>query len=501
MVKIARKPQATQVRLMIGIMFLSLLLASCATPQKVSVGEPLTSTVTATHTPTIETKPTVTPWPDNPPTIQAAILPSPTQLPPLSLSDLAGLGRIAFFDSRGWVSVINADGTNRTELNQPAGNASSGEHQTCELAWSPTGKRIVFGGDRFVYILPSNGGEAFQLTEDSMDCVDWSADGEFIAFVAGGERMEGGQAFYTEVFTIRPSGADKTRLTFNNQSVIHVDFSPKTPSLVFDGDRKDIYTLEYGPGISLNKLQLPSHAEDRFMNPVWSPDGNLLAFEGYRQYVTSPDLYISNADGSQKRQLTSNSSSFAPAWSPDGKWLAYKFQFGQANEFYLMILDIRSGEQKTLATLDTYDKFSRPAWSPDGKYIAYESAGDIQIVEVETGRTTMLTRGSGPVWSPTTRTYKPYEDCTSGWSKLQIWQQGKVMGGPSDLPNRIRANPGKSAEQIGQLYPGAVFEVLEGPICADGLVFWLVESDQIPGGSGWTAEGDGKEYWLEPYQP
>ena len=282
---------------------------------------------------------------------------------------------------------------------------------------------------------------------------------------------------------------------------IHVDFSPKTPSLVFDGDRKDIYTLEYGPGISLNKLQLPSHAEDHFMNPVWSPDGNLLAFEGYRQYVTSPDLYISNADGSQKRQLTSNSSSFAPAWSPDGKWLAYKFQFGQANEFYLMILDIRSGEQKTLATLDTYDKFSRPAWSPDGKYIAYESAGDIQIVEVETGRTTMLTRGSGPVWSPTTRTYKPYEDCTSGWSKLQIWQQGKVMGGPSDLPNRIRANPGKSAEQIGQLYPGAVFEVLEGPICADGLVFWLVESDQIPGGSGWTAEGDGKEYWLEPYQP
>ena len=336
---------------MIGIIFLSLLLGSCATPQKTNVGEPATSDVTADPTQTIETKPTVTPWPDDPPTTQAAILPSPTQIAPLSLSDLAVLGRIAFFDSRGWVSVINADGTNRIELNQPAGNASPRQHQSCELSWSPTGKRIVLGS-RFIYILPSNGGEAFKLTDQPASCVDWSADGNFIAFAEAGERMPGGQAFYTEVFMIRPSGADKTRLTFNNQSVIHVDFSPTTSSLVFDGDRKDIYTLKYGSGISLNKLQLPSHAEDHFMNPVWSPDGNLLAFESYRQYVTSPDLYISNADGSNKRQLTSNSSSFAPAWSPDGKWLAYKFQFGRANEFHLMLLDIRNGEQKTLATLE-----------------------------------------------------------------------------------------------------------------------------------------------------
>jgi len=447
-------------------------LISCSAPGDAGAGEPATPVIAAIHPPTSEAKPTVTSLPGNTPTTQATTLPDPTQqLPPLSLSDLAGLGRIAFFDSRNWVSVINADGTNIVELNQPTGINTSSEHQSCQLSWSPTGKRIVFS-EWLIYILPSNGGEVFQLAEDSMNCVDWSADGEFIAFPGTGERMEGGQAFYTEVFTIRPSGADKTRLTFNNQSVIHLDFSPKTSTLVFDGDRKDIYTLEYGSGILLNKLQLPSHAEDNFMNPVWSPDGNMLAFEGYRQYVTSPDLYISNADGSQKRQLTSNSSSFAPAWSPDGNMLAYKFQFGQANEFNLMILDIRSGEQKTLSTLDTYDKFSRPTWSPDGKYIAYESAGNIQIVEVATGREALLTQGTAPVWSPTTQTLKKHEDCTSGWSRLQVWQQGRVMGGPSDSPNRIRSNPGKSTEQIGQLYPGATFEVLEGPVCADGLVFW-----------------------------
>jgi hypothetical protein len=44
-------------------------------------------------------------------------------------------------------------------------------------------------------------------------------------------------------------------------------------------------------------------------------------------------------------------------------------------------------------------------------------------------------------------------------------------------------------------------KVIEGPVCADGLIFWKVENNSIPDGTGWTAEGDGAEYWLEPYVP
>jgi hypothetical protein len=46
-----------------------------------------------------------------------------------------------------------------------------------------------------------------------------------------------------------------------------------------------------------------------------------------------------------------------------------------------------------------------------------------------------------------------------------------------------------------------VVKVIKGPICADGLIFWKLENDSIPSGVGWTAEGDGQEYWLEPYTP
>lgn len=69
------------------------------------------------------------------------------------------------------------------------------------------------------------------------------------------------------------------------------------------------------------------------------------------------------------------------------------------------------------------------------------------------------------------------------------------------VPNRVRSVPQKGDNLIGKLNPGDVVKVLEGPVCADGLVFWRVESDSIPGGSGWTAEGDGQEYWLEPANP
>ena len=91
----------------------------------------------------------------------------------------------------------------------------------------------------------------------------------------------------------------------------------------------------------------------------------------------------------------------------------------------------------------------------------------------------------------------PGTTCAGKYTQLLpgIWAQVA----PGD-PNRVRSGPSKSAEVIGQLYPGTASLVVEGPVCADGLVYWRVENATIPGGSGWTAEGDGVEYWLEPFE-
>lgn len=87
--------------------------------------------------------------------------------------------------------------------------------------------------------------------------------------------------------------------------------------------------------------------------------------------------------------------------------------------------------------------------------------------------------------------------CTT-WTQLKVEGFARMI---DVVPNRVRSVPQKGDNLIGKLNPGDVVKVLEGPVCADGLVFWRVESDSIPGGSGWTAEGDGQEYWLEPANP
>ncbi len=94
----------------------------------------------------------------------------------------------------------------------------------------------------------------------------------------------------------------------------------------------------------------------------------------------------------------------------------------------------------------------------------------------------------------------PTAHCAAGWSRLSPGIFAEVAQN-NPLPNRVRSAPDTDAEIILLIYPGHTFFVLEGPVCADGLVFWLVESAAIPGGQGWTAEGDGKEYWLVPKAP
>jgi hypothetical protein len=74
---------------------------------------------------------------------------------------------------------------------------------------------------------------------------------------------------------------------------------------------------------------------------------------------------------------------------------------------------------------------------------------------------------------------------------------GVVLDG---LSNNVRALPTTSAPRIGELQPGAVFYVLDGPRCGDGYAWWYVAettTDLI----GWTPEGLGPRYWLEPLIP
>ncbi len=65
------------------------------------------------------------------------------------------------------------------------------------------------------------------------------------------------------------------------------------------------------------------------------------------------------------------------------------------------------------------------------------------------------------------------------------------------LPNRIRSGAGLSNTYLGQIEPGNGLKIIDGPICADGFSWWLIES--LHGGlQGWTVEGKNLEQWIVP---
>jgi hypothetical protein len=83
----------------------------------------------------------------------------------------------------------------------------------------------------------------------------------------------------------------------------------------------DIYVVNTD-GTRLGPLtQTPDREED----PSWSPEGSRILYAAYppgNLYVGTASVWVMNADGSEKAQL-SKGYGFGPAWSPDGKQIVY----------------------------------------------------------------------------------------------------------------------------------------------------------------------------------
>jgi hypothetical protein len=91
-------------------------------------------------------------------------------------------------------------------------------------------------------------------------------------------------------------------------------------------------------------------------------------------------------------------------------------------------------------------------------------------------------------------------NCDQGFSHLSIGDTITVV--QVGHPNRVRSTPHVTNDNvIGTISSGQYGRIVDGPVCADRLIFWKIESKSIPSGSGWSAEGDGATHWLAPYQP
>ena len=236
----------------------------------------------------------------------------------------------------------------------------------------------------------------------------WSPDGTKIAFT--NYSFDG----YPNTDTIYISDVDGTSLNRipNGHSVYDLFEVDNSPDISPDGSRVAYSTFRYSTGFLRNSehsyeivtsrldgSDVKRLTRDKYGNhsPVWSPDGERIAYVSDRELATREHLavYTMASDGSDVRNIgTTGRSGWPnplPRWSPDGRHIAY-YDFDGAltpSGIYRthFVAVARADGSGSWRVVESYPSIGNPVWSPDSKRIAftrsYETETALYVIDLD----------------------------------------------------------------------------------------------------------------------
>jgi TolB protein len=250
-------------------------------------------------------------------------------------------------------------------------------------AFSPNGDAIVFTRFRNGYNQEPADIIIFYLKDGNVDTLvmdgsanvnlpgsSWNSQNGSIVFSSSRDPHD-------EIYLIDDNGKPGDELQITDRSdymAYEPTFSPDGQWIVFESHPVDVekkgVIMKYKLDNSIT-YQALTNADDDCRQPNWSPSGNYILFQKYKNRQW--DIWIMKPDGSNKKMITSGKGDKTDAcFTNDGVYIIYSCD-SDLEFANIYKISIEGGSSERLTNYEGYD--GAPSISSDGSKLAFESYG------------------------------------------------------------------------------------------------------------------------------